>query len=144
MALSQAASRKGSEKVPGRGSSGVIDKGGGQIMSTMIYKGYTARIEYDDRDEFFIGRILGVRDIISFHVATVAELRNEFELAVDDYLKDCAEQGKSPEKPVSGKFMLRVSPELHSAALIAAQSAGKSLNQWAAEVLQKATHHSEV
>ena len=107
-------------------------------MNTMTYKGYTARVEYDERDNLFVGRILGIRDIISFHGETVTELRTEFELAVKDYLADCTERGIHPEKPASGKLLLRVPPEVHGRALVAAQAAGKSLNQWATEVLQHA------
>ena len=107
-------------------------------MNTMTYKGYTARIEYDERDNIFAGRILGIRTIISFHGETVAQLRAEFELAIKDYLADCKEQGVHPEKPASGKLLLRVPPEIHGRALVAAQAAGKSLNQWATEVLQQA------
>jgi len=107
-------------------------------MNTMTYKGYTARIEYDERDNIFAGRILGIRTIISFHGETVAELREEFELAIKDYLADCKEQGVHPEKAASGKLLLRVPPEIHGRALVAAQAAGKSLNQWATEVLQRA------
>lgn len=109
-------------------------------MNTMTHKGYTARIEFDERDNIFVGRVLGLRSIISFHGETVAELRREFEVAIEDFLDDCKEQGIKPEKPASGKLMLRVPPEVHGAALIAAQASGKSLNQWATEVLQSATH----
>ena len=108
-------------------------------MNTMTYKGYTARVEYDERDTIFVGRILGIRSIVSFHGETVAELRAEFEHAVKDYLADCKQQGIQPEKPASGKLLLRVPPEVHGRALIAAQAAGKSLNQWATEALQQAT-----
>ena len=104
-------------------------------MNSMSYKGYTARIEFDERDDIFVGRVLGVRDVISFHADSVAELRAEFHLAVDDYLADCAEREVSPEKPASGKVMLR-----HAAATIAAQAAGKSLNQWPDEVFERAAH----
>lgn len=109
-------------------------------MNTMNHKGYTARIEFDERDDIFVGRVLGLRSIISFHGETVADLRREFEVAIEDFLNDCKEQGLKPEKPASGKLMLRVSPEIHGAALVAAQASGKSLNQWATEVLQSATH----
>ncbi|MEY2634015.1 MAG: hypothetical protein RIR00_2669 [Pseudomonadota bacterium] len=109
-------------------------------MNTMTYKGYTARIEFDERDEIFVGRILGLRSIISFHGSTVAELRSEFTHAVDDFLDECRELGIKPEKTASGRLLLRIPPEVHGAALVAAQSAGKSLNQWATEVIQKATH----
>jgi len=107
-------------------------------MNTMTYQGYTARLEYDERDEIFVGRILGIRAIISFHGQTVKELRKEFAHAVDDYLTECSEKGMSPEKPASGKLLLRVSPEVHGRAMVVAQASGMSLNQWVAEVLERA------
>jgi predicted HicB family RNase H-like nuclease len=107
-------------------------------MNTMSHKGYTARVEYDERDNIFVGRILGIRSIISFHGETVAELRSEFVQAVKEYLVECKKEGVHPEKPASGKLLLRVPPEVHGRALVAAQAAGKSLNQWATEVLQHA------
>lgn len=107
-------------------------------MNTMLYKGYTARVEYDERDNIFVGRILGIRSIISFHGQTVKQLRTEFERAVKDYLTDCKKEGVTPEKPASGKLLLRVPPEIHGRALVAAKASGKSLNQWAIEVLQHA------
>lgn len=109
-------------------------------MNIMHHKGYAARIEFDERDNIFVGRILGLRTIISFHGETVSELRQEFESAIEDFLRDCKEQGIKPERPVSGKLMLRVPPEVHGAAIVAAQASGKSLNQWATEVLQNAAH----
>ena len=108
-------------------------------MSTMTYKNYIARIEFDERDNIFVGRVLGLRIIISFHGETVSELRHAFEVAIDDFLNDCKAQGITPEKPASGKLMLRA-PETHGAALVAAQAAGKSLNQWASEALRAAAH----
>lgn len=107
-------------------------------MNTMNYAGYSARIEFDERDNLFVGRVLGLRSMISFHGKTVAELRSQFKATMNDYLDDCKSQGIAPEKPASGKLLLRVPPEVHSKALIAAQSRGKSLNQWATEALQKA------
>lgn len=107
-------------------------------MNTMTHKGYTARVDYDERDNIFVGRVLGLRDIISFHGSTVKQLRSEFQIAVDDYLAECAKKGVQPEKPASGKLLLRVPPEIHGRALVLAQSKGKSLNQWASEVLQRA------
>jgi predicted HicB family RNase H-like nuclease len=108
-------------------------------MNTMNHKGYTARIEFDERDNIFVGRVLGLRTMISFHGDTVAELRSDFEIAIEEFLRDCKEHGLRPEKPASGKLMLRVPPEIHGAALVAAQAAGKSLNQWATEVIQQAS-----
>lgn len=108
------------------------------MSSTMTHKGQTARIEFDDRDNILVGRLVGITDVVSFHAESVAELRAAFEEAVDDYLETCARIGKAPQQPASGKMMLRVAPEVHSAALMAAQVAGVSLNQWAARVLGEA------
>ena len=107
-------------------------------MNTMSHKGYSARVEYDERDNILVGRILGIRSIIGFHGETVSELRLKFEKAVEDYLTDCKAEGVKPERPASGKLLLRVPPEVHGKALVAAQASGKSLNQWASEVLQPA------
>jgi predicted HicB family RNase H-like nuclease len=95
-------------------------------------------VEFDGRDNIFVGRVLGARDIISFHAETVDDLRREFELSVDDYLDYCAESGLKPDKSASGKILLRVPPEVHAAALVKAQAQGKSLNQWASEALRAA------
>jgi len=70
-------------------------------MNTMTHKGYTARIEFDEQDNIFVVRVLGLRSIISFHGETVAELRREFEGAIEDFLDDCKEQGIKPEKPAT-------------------------------------------
>ena len=107
-------------------------------MNTMSHKGYSARVEYDARDHILVGRILGIISIIGFHGETVSELRLEFEKAVEDYLADCKVKGVKPERTASGKLLLRVPPEVHGNALVAAQASGKSLNQWASEVLQTA------
>jgi predicted HicB family RNase H-like nuclease len=104
----------------------------------MTYKGYTARIEYDGDDQLLVGRVLGVRDIISFHGETVRETESAFHAAIEDYLADCAEQGITPEKPASGRLLLRVPPEVHAAVSVAAQASGKSINQWATEALRQA------
>jgi predicted HicB family RNase H-like nuclease len=108
-------------------------------MSTMIFKGYAAKIEYSDEDGCFIGHIAGIKDVIGFHADSVKELRAAFIEAVDDYLAACEKLGRTPQKPYSGKLMLRVPPEVHAHAAMMAEAHGKSLNQWAADVLMYAT-----
>ena len=108
------------------------------MTNAMTYKGYSARIEYDDEDGIFIGRLAGIRDGVGFHADTVADLREAFHEAVEDYLETCARLGKDPQRAYSGQMMFRVSPETHRKAALAAELAGKSLNQWAEEVLGKA------
>lgn len=107
-------------------------------MNTMTYKGYTARIEYSDEDQCLIGHIAGINDVIGFHADSVAELRTAFEEAVEDYLSTCARLNRAPQKPYSGRLMLRVSPEVHAAVAAAAQVSGMSINQWAAETFKRA------
>ena len=107
-------------------------------MNTMKYKGYIARIEFDDRSNILVGRLLGIQDVVSFHADNVPALRCAFEEAVADYLETCAKLDKPAEKPASGNVMLRVPPQVHQAALIAAQTRGQSLNQWATSALEKA------
>jgi predicted HicB family RNase H-like nuclease len=65
----------------------------------MTYKNYIARIEFDERDNIFVGRVLGLRSIISFHGETVSELRQTFEIAMDDYLSDCKDLGSKLNDP---------------------------------------------
>lgn len=105
----------------------------------MNYRGYSARVEYDAQDNIFVGHVIGIRDIVSFHGVTVDELETHFRQAVDDYLEACKRLGQEPNQPYSGKMMLRVPPELHAAVAAAAQGSGKSINQWASEVLSRET-----
>lgn len=104
----------------------------------MTYQGYAARIEYSDEDQCLIGHIAGVNDIVGFHGDSVAELRAAFEEAVDDYVETCEKLGRAPQKPYSGKLMLRVPLEVHTAVAVAAEVSGKSINQWATETLTEA------
>jgi len=106
----------------------------------MKYKGYSAHIEYSDEDSCFVGHIAGIRDIVGFHGAAVSELRFAFEEAVRDYLETCKKAGKQPQKPYSGKLMLRIPPKVHAAVAQAAEASGKSINQWAADMLDQAAH----
>ncbi len=108
------------------------------MKNALAYKGFTARIDFDADDNILVGRVLGIRDIIGFHGETVSKLTADFHNAIDHYLQVCAERGESPQKPYSGNLMLRLSPEIHAAAAIAAETHGKSLNQWAANVLKEA------
>ena len=108
------------------------------MTNTMNYKGYAARIDYDGEDAIFTGRIAGIRDGVGFHADTVEGLREAFHEAVEDYIETCAKIGKEPQKTYSGQVMFRVNPDVHRKAAMAAELSGKSLNQWAEEVLGRA------
>jgi len=104
----------------------------------MEHKGYLGKVEFDDEAALFHGEVVNTRDVITFQGQSVAEWKKAFRDSVDDYLAFCAERGEEPDKPYSGQFVARVSPELHRRASLAAQVAGKSLNAWVAEQLQSA------
>jgi len=108
-------------------------------MSTMNYRGYSARVEYDDSDGIFFGRIAGISDVVGFHADNVADLKAAFHEAVDDYVETCARIGKAPLKPYSGNVMFRIDPATHRAIAVAADLAGESLNQWAEHLFRSAT-----
>ncbi len=104
----------------------------------MSYKGYFARVEFDADNGLFVGRLAGINDVVGFHADSVANLVKAFHEAVDDYVATCERAGKAAEKPYSGNVMFRISPEIHARAALAAQLAGKSLNQWGEEALAAA------
>ena len=107
-------------------------------MSVMKHKGHIARVDYDAEDGLFVGHIASINDVVGFHAETVTDLKAAFEEAVEDYIATCEKVGRAPKRPYSGRVMFRVSPETHASAALAAQLAGKSLNQWAEEVLRGA------
>lgn len=104
----------------------------------MAYKGYTASIEVDADAGILFGRVLDIKDVITFKAKTVNEAREEFYKSVDDYLAFCQELGEEPDKPFSGKLPFRTTPEQHRKIFIAAKKAGKSINAWMDEILTRA------
>lgn len=108
------------------------------MTNILSYRDYSASVEFDAEDGLFFGRIAGIRDGVGFHADTVPGLVAAFHEAVDDYLDACARVGKSPERPYSGRLLLRIDPALHASTAKAAELAGMSLNQWTEKVLRSA------
>ncbi len=104
----------------------------------MEYKGYIGHVEFDDDADIFHGEVINTRDVITFQGRSVAELKREFETSVDVYLGFCVKHGKEPDKPFSGKFVIRLSPDDHRKVFVAAKREGKSLNAWVSECLKEA------
>jgi predicted HicB family RNase H-like nuclease len=100
------------------------------------YKNYTGMVEYDSDGKIFTGEVLGLRDVITFEGRSPEELEESFCQSVDLYLEMCANDGVEPQKPFSGRFNLRIDPELHRRVAERAALAGESLNGWIAEVLR--------
>ena len=103
----------------------------------MKYKGYIGKAEYDDDAEIFHGEVIGLRDVVTFRGSSVKELQKSFKESIDDYLDFCKRMNKAPDVPASGRLILRIPPELHSRAAIAAKSEGRSLNTWVADAVKE-------
>ncbi len=103
----------------------------------MKYKNYFGVVQYDDEARIFHGEVVNTRTVITFQGTTVDEIENAFHQSVDDYLDWCIERGKEPEKPFSGKFVLRISPELHNRLNIKAKICNTSLNSFIVQNLEK-------
>ena len=105
----------------------------------MKYKDYIATVEYDEIDKIFVGQVINTRDLIAFDGKSVQELDNSFHAVIEEYISDCKATKKEPEKPFSGKFVVRLLPEQHREAFFAAKKAGMSLNKWVVDTISKAT-----
>jgi len=96
----------------------------------MKYKGYQGRVEFDDEAGIFHGEVMGLRDVVTFQGRTVNELKKAFRDSIDDYLEFCASRGEDPDKPFSGRFLLRLEPLLHRRLVEMSAEDGESLNNW--------------
>ena len=103
------------------------------------YKGYTGHVEFDDESGVLHGEVLDLRDVITFQGKSTEEIEQAFRDSIDDYLEFCEERGEEPDKPLSGRLMVRLPPQLHRRVYVTARREGKSLNQWITEKLDKAS-----
>jgi len=106
-------------------------------MNVMTVDGYNAKIEYDPELDLFRGEILGLTGGADFYGKNPKELRAEFKKSLKVFLEVCQEKGIEPRRSFSGKFNLRIPPELHERLAIVAQAEGKSINTLAQEALQQ-------
>lgn len=107
-------------------------------MNSMLeYKGYHASIEFDADDNIFVGEVFGIADSLSFHGSSVEELQHMFAQSIDNYLKLCAEIGKNPDKEFRGSFNVRIPPELHKRAALAAARQKITLNQYVIKAIDR-------
>lgn len=104
----------------------------------LTYKGYTGHVELDEEAGIFHGEVLDLRDVVTFQGKSVKELEQAFRASVDDYLEFCKQRSEEPDKPFSGKLMVRLPPDLHRKVYTSSKEEGKSLNQWIAEKLARA------
>jgi len=106
-------------------------------MTTMTHDGYVATIDLDEDAGLFHGEVINARDVLTFQGRTIDELKTAFADTSADYVDWCRERGKEPERPYSGNFTVRISPELHRRVATAAARSGKSVNTFVAESLER-------
>lgn len=102
------------------------------------YKGYTGTFVFDPKRRRFTGRVVDLSSEIRFEGTSVRTIEASMHRAVDHYLAACRDRGKKPDRPFSGKLNLRLGPELHRAASVAAAAEGESLNAWLVRVITAA------
>ena len=100
------------------------------------YKGFLGTVEFDSEAHIFHGEVINTRDVITFQGKSVSEIEKAFRDSVQDYIDWCIEDGVEPEKPYSGKFNLRLSPELHRQAALKAKKMHISLNSFVEKALK--------
>jgi len=110
-------------------------------MTVIECRGYLAKVEIED--DLLFGRLLFSRDAVTFEAPSVSELKAEFERSLEDYLAVCKENGITPEEPASGKFQVRIAPELHRAARQLAALEHKSLNTWVEQAIAEKAAESK-
>lgn len=97
---------------------------------TFSYNGYTGSLDISTEDDCLFGKILFIEDLITYEGETPRKLEEAFQEAVDRYVAYCEKTGKSPNKPYSGSFNVRVGEDLHRAACVAAAEYGQNLNEF--------------
>jgi len=105
----------------------------------MKYKEYESIVTFDEEARLFHGEVINIRDVITFQGITVEELENAFHASVDDYLDFCASRGELPDKPFSGKLIVRIKPELHREVSLKAKKERVSVNHLISEALTEYT-----
>ena len=108
-------------------------------MTTMTHDGYMATVELDEEAALFHGEVINTRDVLTFQGRTLDELRSAFADTIADYLDWCRQRGKEPERPYSGNFTLRLSPELHRRIAAMAAKQHKSINAFVTDTLERST-----
>lgn len=73
------------------------------MSDTLKYKGYEGSVEYSEEDNILHGRVLFIRDLISYEGSSLEELKSDFRGAIDDYLTGCEDMGIDPDKPVKNQ-----------------------------------------
>ena len=113
------------------------------MSQTLKYRGYDGSVLYSAEDRLLHGRILGIRDMVSFDGTGVKSIEKNFRGAVDEYLEFCKAEGKTPDVPFKGNFNVRVPQDLHQRAALYAEEHEVKLNAVVQDALREYLTHAE-
>lgn len=116
----------------------VRKKWGEAMMNIMKIDGYKAIIKYDPVIDKFRGEFITLNGGADFYASNIEELKIEGKTSLKVFLDICNEEGINPYREYSGKFNLRVPPELHAEIAAKAAAEGKSLNKCVTDLLGEA------
>lgn len=112
------------------------------MSQTLAYKGYNGSVQFSAEDKVLHGRIVAIRDVITFEGRDVRSLEKNFKTAVDEYLRFCQDQGKTPDTPFKGSFNVRLGQELHKRAALYAQAHDQNLNTVVHDAVEEFLSHA--
>ena len=106
------------------------------MNNIMEYKGYVGSVEFSEKVGLFFGKVQGIRSLISYEGTNASELVSDFHNAVDDYLMQCENSGKTPEVAYKGSLNVRFkNSDIHRRAAIYAFTHDQSLNSFIEEAV---------
>lgn len=112
------------------------------MSQTLQYRGYDGSVLYSAEDKLLHGRLIGIRDMVTYEGTDVERLDTNFKLAVDEYLAFCKTEHKTPDLPFKGSFNVRISQDLHKRAALYAEEHNRKLNAVVNDALQEYLAHS--
>lgn len=107
------------------------------MANLLKYKGYHGTVEFSSEDGMLVGYVTNIRDSLNYHGSSIGEITQAFHDSIDNYLDFCAEIGRDPDKEYKGSFNVRISPELHRSAAMAAEESNVTLNQFVQEAIEE-------
>jgi predicted HicB family RNase H-like nuclease len=110
----------------------------GSTLGAVSYRGYVANVEFDAASEALVGRVVNAREALDFRSRSAADVLGDFHQLIDRYLADCEQAGVAPQKPYSGKLLIRIDPTLHAEIAAEAGRVGQSINAWVERAVRAA------
>jgi len=89
--------------------------------TTLIINGEKATIAFDPDINMFRGEFIGLNGSADFYADSVEKLIEEGRKSLVIFMQACAEENIEPRRHFSGRFNVRIDPQIHAAAVQAAE-----------------------